>query len=317
MPNCTAGVSGAAHDPAALRLPAEGIALLDVAQGWPWRLLYANAALGQLAGRPVSSLPQRFWQLFGMAPGGARQKDVERAVASRQPLTVACVLLPACDGSGGQQSAAAAPTAALLGAPTFQVTLTPADAPDPIDPFEPHIGIPQYSNTRGGFGGDSCWDGGGSSGAKPQYWFAAVHTQQQHEEEASSAASTAGVCSGGSVAAAPSTPRGGRLERLRPACMRGVQLGPLLGCGASGRWGLVGPRWGGGAGLRAGACSACFASTRLHALLPGCRVYRGLWYGTEARLAEQSGAGAVLAGKPSQAHCSRLAHPFRPSALHR
>ena len=219
----------------------EGIALLDVAEEG-WQLRYANAALGRLVGRPVTALPPRFWQLFGPSPGGMQRDDVEKAVASRQPLTTPCSLLPVSASSGDDGGQMAALAAGLPRRPRFLITLTPADSPAPMDPHEPAISIPQYfdsSSCRSAASGMGSSIAGGASRAGPQYWFAAVQPVEQQEAAASSAASTGGVCSSGSFTSLPAAPAS-RLERLRPASMRHVQLGPLLGCGASGRWGWMG-----------------------------------------------------------------------------
>lgn len=220
--------------------PAEGIALCDVRKSW--QITYVNTAMSRLTGLPEQQAAgASFWELFALSPrGGMTREDVDRAVASGQPVTVTCMLLPSGSHGGGGNNVGVPTAAAVaaLGATECTVTFTQAQGPD-FRPDEQPVAIPAYPPglAPGGGGSSGSEDGAGSS-----YWFAAVQPQPS---PGSSNGSTAGFS--GSAGGTPCSPvsRGGgslmasSLERMRPANMRDVELGSLLGVGASGRCALA------------------------------------------------------------------------------
>lgn len=205
---------------------AEGILLCDA--GTPgWRVRYGNTALAKLAGlSPRGAVGVPFWQLFELR-GGMTHESVQEGVAAGRPFTVRCALRAAAGQQGGSDGGAAGPSSqpgagAAPGAAMFSVTFTPATAPTLGD--ELPIGIPLYPPGGPGSPGQP------PSAADAVLWFATV---QSAPPPAASHAS--GALSSVSEPGSPPAAIRNSIERLRPANMLEVELGPLLGVGASGR----------------------------------------------------------------------------------
>ena len=225
---------------------------------------YANSAFTRLTGLArQQAVGTSLWSLFGLPAGGATAADVQRALHGRQPFTVSIGLLPG--SSSGPSGAASStpllmspasstdvappsspPGSMLISSPTipagstastapqletaglFTATFTPASSPE-FRPDEPAISIPIVPpppGLAGSSGGSS-----GSSGLEERSWFVTLQRpaglQQGSMDSASGTHGSATVAAG----AGPANP----ISYLRPDNMADVQLGPLLGVGASGR----------------------------------------------------------------------------------
>ena len=141
------------------------------------------------------------------------------------------------------RSAASSPLAGSsqrgLAQPELTVAFTPATAPTFL-PDQPPIGIPALAAARSG-ADVACWEGEGaahagsggeeessrSAAAAGRWWFATL-TRRPLQASGSGG-------SGGAVGAAAASAAAARVEYLRPRQLKDVQLGPLLGVGASGR----------------------------------------------------------------------------------
>lgn len=226
---------------------AEGILLCDVDQAG-WGLQYSNQAITTLTGLTQQRTEgAAFWDLFTLVPsrGAGSDEEVQQAVAKGQPFTLTCRLQAAYSVTAGwalasgrlsgssEAGAGAGSTrgsldcsSSIRGPGAFVVTLTPASSPD-FRPDEMPIGLPAFASTS------NC----GAAGACERYWFATVQPMKVHvtssSQLSSSTASGSGSGSGGTAAAAAAA--ASSFDRMRPQEMEGVQLGPLLGVGASGR----------------------------------------------------------------------------------
>ncbi len=242
---------------------------------------YANSAFTRLTGLArQQAVGSPLWSLFGLPAGGASAADVQRALRGRQPFTVSIGLLPS--SSSGPSGAASStpllmspasstdvappsspPGSMLMSSPTvpagssapqletaglFTATFTPASSPE-FRPDEPAISIPIVPPPPGLAGSSS--GSSGSSGLEERSWFVTLQRptglQRGSMDSASGTHGSATVAAG----AGPANP----ISYLRPDNMTDVQLGPLLGVGASGRCG-----------------SSCFAvsAPAMHTELVGC-----------------------------------------------
>ncbi|PRW61273.1 Serine threonine- kinase CTR1 [Chlorella sorokiniana] len=232
----------------------EGILLCDVEGGWGVR--YANSAFTRLTGLGrQQAVGTALWSLFGLPAGGATAADIQVALRSRQPFTMCIGLLPSSAGPAATASSplqltsfsstdVAPPSSPvgsmLMSAPTspssrtgpqletgglFTATFTPASSPE-FRPDEPAISIPIVPPPPGYSSSGS--DGSGGSGLEERLWFVTLQRPAGQQGSIASASGTNGSLASGPSPANP-------ISHLRPANMAGVQLGPLLGVGASGR----------------------------------------------------------------------------------
>lgn len=223
---------------------AEGILLCDVGAGWEVR--YVNSAFSRLTNvAREHAVGAAFWSLFGLPAGGATPADVQAAVRRRQPFTLACGLLASSAHSEAAELGQLSPIGSMdvepptspsgsQGTPCeaaalFSVTLTPASAPE-FRPDEPAIAIPMIpppglpSNSSGG---------GGGRAAEERLWFCTLQRPVARQASGRTSPGSAGTTHGSLTSGSgPPSP----ISHLRPLNMAGVQLGPLLGVGASGRW---------------------------------------------------------------------------------
>ena len=216
------------------RPPTEGILLCDVERGWEVR--YANSAFTRLTGvGRQQAEAAALWSLFGLPAGGASAADVQAAVRSSKPLTLPIGLLPG-SGSCGPGAASSPPGAAGGVQPEasglFVATFSPASSPE-FRPDQPAIAIPIAPAPPGTAASGSGPSGGGSGGVmQARLWFVTLQRPGGGQPgRASSPGSASGT--GGSLDSSGTTVS--PINRLRPASMQDVQLGPLLGAGASGR----------------------------------------------------------------------------------
>ena len=237
----------------------EGILLCDVEGGWEVR--YANSAFSRLTGLGrQQAVGAALWSLFGLPAGGATAADVQAALRGRQPFTFSIGLLPegSVPGPGNTpvqltpaSSTDVEPPSSPVGSmlittvtptsPTslpgstrqletsglFTATFTPASSPE-FRPDEPAISIPIVPPppSLGTIGSG----GSGVGGVEERLWFVTLQRPAGLGSGSSLSLSTHGS------AAAEASPAAPPINALRPLNMADVQLGPLLGVGASGRW---------------------------------------------------------------------------------
>lgn len=237
---------------------AEGILLCDVEGGWEVR--YVNSAFTRLTGLGRQQVVgAALWALFGLPAGGATAADMQSALRRRQPFTVSIGLLPSSSGPARAVSSplqltpfsstdVAPPSSPvgsmLLSAPTrptsrtapqletggmFTATFTPATSPE-FRPDEPAISIPIVPPPPG-FSSSSSREGIGG-GLEERLWFVTLQRPAGQLGSTGSASTTHGSVG---VDPSPANPH----SHLCPANMTDVQLGPLLGVGASGRCGRL------------------------------------------------------------------------------
>ena len=206
-----------------------------------WGLQYSNQAVCTLTGLTQQRTEgAAFWDLFTLVPsrGAGSIEEVQQAIGKGQPFSMTCRLqavystaaswaLASGRVSGSSEAGAGAGSArgsldsgGIRGPGAFAVTLTPASAPD-FRPDEVPIGLPAFASTS------NC----SAAGAHERYWFATMQPIKAHATGSSLPSSGTATASGGGKAAVAVS----SYERMRPPEMEGVQLGPLLGVGASGR----------------------------------------------------------------------------------
>lgn len=205
------------------------------------------AARGAVPATNVTGLQAQPSPFGRMASGGstASWDDVERVLTGRASLDA---LLGGCHAASGSNQAAcngAQPPSRL------SVTLTCAAAPD-CGSRHPAVGIPAANAVWSGAGSLHSSGACGSAAPSPasaaapcRLWFAQISGTDAGSAALPQPGSCAAPCaaSGGGVSEpallAPWLMPAAHEGLLRPQELAGLQLGPLLGAGASGRWGTV------------------------------------------------------------------------------
>ncbi len=195
---------------------------------------YANSAFTRLTGLArQQAVGTSLWSLFGLPAGGATAADVQTALRGSKPVTLSIGLLPGGSAAGADPDQPSGPSSAQLETGgLFTATFTPASSPD-FRPDTPAIGIPIAPPPPGMASGEST-SGGSGSGSGSSLWFV---TLQRPGAATSGGPSTPASASStqGSLTSGPATTSTTIISHLQPGNMKEVQLGPLLGAGASGR----------------------------------------------------------------------------------
>lgn len=203
----------------------EGILLCDVEGGWEVR--YANSAFSRLTGLGrQQAVGAALWSLFGLPAGGATAADVQAALRGAKPVTIPIGLLPSSGGCSGPGQHGVGSSGQLETGGLFTATFSRASSPD-FRPDSPAIGIPIAPPPPGLVG-----SGSGSSDAR--LWFVTLQRPGSGARADGLSSPASGSSTHGSLdtAVGPAT---SPISRLQPSNLKDVQLGPLLGAGASGR----------------------------------------------------------------------------------
>lgn len=209
----------------------EGILLCDVEGGWSVR--YANSAFTRLTGlERQQAVGTSLWSLFGLPAGGPVPADVQTALQGSNPVALSIGLLPGGASSAsaeGQPSASTSSSSLLEAGGLFTATFTPASSPE-FRPDAPAISIPIVPSPPGTTGG-GC-DSGSSNSAEKRLWFVTIQRPGVAKPSAPSTHASASSTQGSLASGVMTT---SLISHLQPSNMKEVQLGPLLGAGASGR----------------------------------------------------------------------------------
>ena len=192
---------------------------------------YANSAFTRLTGlERQQAVGTSLWSLFGLPAGGPMPDNVQTALQGSDPVTLSIGLLPGGATSASAEGQPSASSSSLLEAGgLFTATFTPASSPE-FRPDAPAISIPIVPSPPGTTG-DGC-DSGSSSSADKRLWFVTIQRPGVAKPSAPSTHASASSTQGSLASGVMTT---SLISHLQPSNMKEVQLGPLLGAGASGR----------------------------------------------------------------------------------